>query len=170
MNTVIYLLIFQGILGGYDVLWNHEWKEKLPSKLTAALEQKIHGVRELFYALLFIGLAWWAWQGIWAWILFGVIVIEVMLTAWDFVTEDKTRVLSAAERITHLVLSMTGGAYMAFLIPVLFNWSHLPSEFVSIEYGVYSWVLTIFGIGVFAWGIRDISSGLVLSKNRCLLN
>ena len=46
MNTVIYLLIFQGILGGYDVLWNHEWKEKLPTKLTAALEQKIHGGHE----------------------------------------------------------------------------------------------------------------------------
>lgn len=168
MNAVISLLIFQGVLGAYDVIWNHEWKERLPTKPTAALEQKIHGIRELFYAFVFIGLAWWTWHGFWTWILFGVIIIEVVLTAWDFVVEDKTRVLSAAERITHLVLSMTGGAYVALLIPVLLNWSQLPSVFICVEYGVRSWLLTIFGTGVFAWGIRDISSGLALSKNRCL--
>ena len=166
MNTVIYLLISQGVIGGYDVLWNHEWKEKLPTKPTAALEQKIHGVRELFYALMFIGLSWLVWQGVWAWILFIVIVIEVVLTAWDFVTEDKTRVLGAAERITHLVLSMTGGAYIALLIPVLLDWSHLPSGLVSVEYGLRSWILTLFGIGVFVWGVRDIWSGLLLSRRQ----
>ncbi len=166
MNIVIYLLIFQGAIGGYDVLWNHEWKEKLPTKPTAALEQKIHGVRELFYAVMFLGLAWFGWNGMWAWVLSGVIVIEIALTAWDFVTEDKTRVLSASERVTHLVLSMTGGAYITLLIPVLLDWSHLPSGLVSVEYGFCSWVLTVFGIGVFAWGIRDLWSGLVLSKNR----
>lgn len=164
MNNVMYLLIFQGVLGAYDVLWNHEWKEKLPSKPTAALEQKIHGVRELFYAVMFIGLSWWDWQGLWAWLLVAVLVIEVALTAWDFVTEDKTRVLSAPERITHLVLSMTGGAYITLLIPVLLDWSQLPSELVSVSYGFCSWLLTLFGVGVFAWGIRDIWSGVVLSK------
>jgi hypothetical protein len=163
MDTVIYILIFQGILGGFDVLWNHEWKEKLPTKPSAALEQKIHGVRELFYAVVFLGLAWLAWNGIWACILFIVIIIEVILTAWDFVTEDKTRTLSPTERVTHLVLSMTGGAYVALLIPVLIGWSRLMSELVMVEYGVRSWVLTVLGIGVFLWGIRDLWSGLSLS-------
>lgn len=165
MNIVIYLLIFQGFLGGYDVLWNHEWKEKLPTKPTAALEQKIHGVRELFYAVVFLGLAWLAWNGFWAWVLFGVIVIEVVLTAWDFVTEDKTRTLSPTERVTHLVLSVTGGAYIALLIPVLIEWSHLPAALVGVEYGLRSWVLTVLGVGVFLWGVRDIWSGLELTKN-----
>jgi len=54
MTIVLYLLIFQAILGGFDVLWNHEYQEKLPQKLSAALEQKIHGVRELLYALVFL--------------------------------------------------------------------------------------------------------------------
>lgn len=165
MNIVIYLLIFQGAFGGYDVLWHHEWKEKLPTQPTAALEQKIHGVRELFYAVIFIGLAWLAWHGIWAWILSGVMIIEVLLTAWDFVIEDKTRVLSATERVTHLVLSMTGGAYVALLIPVLLDWSYLPSCLAVVEYGFRSWILTILGIGVFIWGVRDFWSGLALSKN-----
>lgn len=165
MDIIIYLLIFQGILGGYDVIWNHEWKEKLPTKPTAALEQKIHGVRELFYSAMFLGLAWLAWNGVWAWVLFGVIVIEVVLTAWDFVTEDKTRILSPTERITHLVLSMTGGAYVALLIPVLIGWSRLPSALVGVEYGIGTWVLSILGVGVFVWGIRDLWSGLLLSQD-----
>lgn len=164
MDIVIYILIFQGILGGYDVLWNHEWREKLPTRPSAELEQKIHGIRELFYALLFIGLAWFCWNGFWAWGLFTVIAIEIALTAWDFVTEDKTRVLSPTERITHLVLSMTGGAYVALLIPVLISWSHLPTDIVSIDYGIRSWILTFLGLGVFAWGIRDILSGFVLAR------
>lgn len=164
MEIVIYLLIFQGLLGGYDVLWNHEWKEKLPTKPTAALEQKIHGVRELFYAVVFLGLAWLSWNGIWAWVLFGVIMIEVLLTAWDFITEDKTRKLSPTERVTHLVLSMTGGAYVALLIPVLIEWSRLPSELAGVEYGLRSWVLTVLGVGVFVWGVRDLGSGVALSS------
>ncbi len=53
MTIVLYLLIFQAILGGFDVLWNHEYQEKLPQQPSAALEQKIHGVRELLYALVF---------------------------------------------------------------------------------------------------------------------
>lgn len=166
MDIVICILIFQGVLGGYDVLWHHEWKEKLPTKPTAALEQKIHGLRELFYAVVFLGLAWLAWNGIWAWGLFGVIIIEALLTAWDFVTEDKTRVLSPTERITHLVLSMTGGAYVAFLIPVLIDWSHLPTALVGIEYGISSWVLSVLGVGVFAWGLRDLWSGMALADSK----
>jgi hypothetical protein len=119
MDVVINILIFQAILGGFDVIWNHELKERFPSKRTAALEQKIHGIRELLYAVVFLGLAWYLWQGVWAWLMFSVIAIEVILTALDFVIEDQTRLLSPLERITHLVLSMVGCAYFAMLMPVL---------------------------------------------------
>ena len=166
MNIIIGLLIFQGLLGGFDVMWNHEWKEKLPANASAALEQKIHGARELLYAVVFIGLAWFAWHGIYAWIFFSVIVIEVLLTAWDFVVEDQTRKLSPTERITHLVLSMTGGAYVAFLIPVLLAWSQLPSSLSAADYGTSSWIMSILGLGVLAWGVRDLRSGLQLSSAR----
>lgn len=163
MDIIIGILIFQGLLGGYDVFWNHEWKEKLPTQKTAATEQKIHGVRELFYAIVFVGLAWLTWHGIWAWIMAGIILLEILLTAWDFVVEDQTRTLSPNERITHLILSMAGGAYVALLIPVLYAWSQLPSQLVTVDYGYRSWVLSFFGIGVFLWGIRDLLSGYTLS-------
>ncbi|WP_211233950.1 hypothetical protein [Chitinilyticum litopenaei] len=164
MDIVIYLLIFQGLLGGFDVFWNHEWKEKLPSTPTAALEQKIHGVRELLYAVIFLGLAWFSWNGVWAWVLFVVIAIEILLTAWDFVEEDKTRRLSPGERVTHLVLSMSGGAYVALQIPVLLAWSRLPSGLDRVDYGLQSWILSILGAGVLAWGVRDLWSGIALSR------
>ena len=164
MDIIIGILIFQGLLGGFDVFWNHEWKEKLPDKPSAALEQKIHGVRELFYAVVFIGLAWYTWQGLWAWIFFAVLIIEILLTAWDFVIEDQTRKLSPTERITHLVLSMMGGAYVALLIPVLLAWANLPTALVYTEHGIISWILTLLGTGVFLWGMRDMLSGLSLSR------
>lgn len=163
MEYVIWLLIFQGVLGGFDVMWNHEWKEGLPARLSAALEQKIHGVRELLYAVVFLGLAWFEWHGTWAWTFSAVIAVEILLTAWDFVVEDQTRLLSATERVTHLVLSMTGGAYVALLIPVLGEWSQWPTALRGADYGLYSWILTALGIGVFAWGLRDLGSGVALS-------
>lgn len=164
METVIYVLIVQGLLGCFDVIWNHERKEKLPGKFSARLEQKIHGLRELLYAIIFVGLAWFAWNGACAWILFGLIVIEVLLTAWDFVIEDQTRTLSPNERITHLTLSMGGGAYVALLIPEILHWSQQPSAMASVDYGILSWILTVLGLGVLGWGVRDFWSGIRLTK------
>ena len=54
-----------------------------------------------------------------AWIVVMLIAVEIVLTAWDFVQEDRSRVLSPVERIPHLVLSMSGGAYVGLLIPNL---------------------------------------------------
>lgn len=164
MKTVLYVLIFQGLLGCFDVFWNHEWKEKLPGKLSANLEQKIHGLRELLYAVIFIGLAWYSWNGFFAWVLFGLLIIEILLTAWDFVIEDKTRSLGPNERVIHLTLSMGGGAYVALLIPVLLRWSQQSSGMEHIDYGILSWILTLLGTGVFIWGVRDYLSGIRLGR------
>jgi len=165
MKTVLYVLIFQGLLGCFDVFWNHEWKENLPGKVSATLEQKIHGLRELLYSVIFIGLAWYSWNGAWAWIMFGVLAIEVLLTAWDFVVEDKTRVLSPNERVLHLTLSMGGGAYVALLIPELLRWSQQATGLERADYGMLSWILTLLGTGVLIWGLRDYWSGMRLSRS-----
>ncbi len=164
MEVILYILIFQGVLGGFDVMWNHEFKEKLPNKPSAALEQKIHGVRELLYAVIFLGLAWYSWNGLWAWAMAAILIIEILLTAWDFIIEDQTRKLSPVERVTHLVLSMGGGAYVALLIPVLWQWSLEASYLQSVNYGYTSVALSVLGIGVFCWGLRDLYSGIQLRK------
>lgn len=140
-------------------------KEKLPHQVSASLEQKIHGIREIIYAFVFLGMAWFELRGIWAWVLAVIILIEVLLTAWDFVVEDRTRVLSPSERITHLVLSMNGGAYVALLIPVLWQWSQLPTGLYTVDYATHSLFLSLLGIGVLLWGIRDMIAGYQLQAN-----
>lgn len=162
MQGVIDLLIVQGVLGAYDVLYHHEWKERLPTRAASVLEQKLHGIREAFYAVLFIGIAWREWHGGYAWLLAAVIVLEMLLTAWDFVEEDRTRRLPASERVTHLVLSMNGGAYLALLLPSWLAWAEAPTAWAAIDYGWRSWLLTGLGLGVFAWGLRDLRSGFRL--------
>ena len=145
-------------------MWNHEYKESLPTKSTAELEQVIHGVREIFYAFVFLGLAWYTWNGLWVWVMTIILIIEILLTAWDFVVEDQTRKLSPTERVTHLVLSMGGGAYVALLAPILWQWSNEVSSLQNANYGYISITLSILGIGVFIWGVRDLYSGIQLRK------
>lgn len=145
-------------------MWNHEFKESLPTKSTAELEQIIHGVRELFYAFVFLGLAWYTWNGLWAWLMTIILIIEILLTAWDFVVEDQTRILSPTERVTHLVLSMGGGAYVALLVPILWQWSNEATSLQNANFGYISITLSILGIGVFIWGLRDLYSGIQLRK------
>jgi hypothetical protein len=166
MKIVLYVLICQGFLGCFDVFWNHEWKENLPGRLSAAREQQIHGARELLYAAIFIGLAWYSWHGGWALAIAGLLAVEILLTAWDFIVEDKTRILGPNERVLHLLLSMGGGAYVALLVPELLHWAALPAALQPANYGVQSWLLTMLGAGVFIWGIRDAWSGIQLARLR----
>lgn len=158
MTAILWLLAAQGLLGALDVLINHEWREGLPQRPGAALEEAIHGVRELLYAVVFAGLAWFEWRGAFAWLLAGVLLAEVALTAWDFVEEDRTRRLSATERLMHLALSMGGGAYCALLVPVLWRWHGEAAALHRVDYGPVSWLLSAMAIGVLAWGVRDLAA------------
>lgn len=165
MTIGLYLLVFQAILGGFDVLWNHEYQEKLPQQPSAALEQKIHGVRELFYAFVFFGLASFEWHGYWAILLSVLLVIEMILTAWDFIIEDQTRRLSAVERTTHLILSMNGGAFIALLVPLLWNWAYESPRLLAVDYGPLFHLLIFFSFAVWVWRIRDLIAGMRLSAH-----
>mgnify|MGYP000007470299 CR=1 FL=1 len=156
IDIVITLLIIQGAIGAFDVLYNHEWDARLPSQPSAKLELKIHSIRAVLYAIVFAGIAWFEFHGAWVFALGGLLLIEILLTLWDFVVEDKTRKLSPGERIIHTVLAMNGGAYVGFLVYIFVtNWINLPTALHLISYGWASWVLTAYAIGVFLSGIRD---------------
>ncbi len=72
--------------------------------------------------------------------------------------------LNPTERVTHLVLSMTGVAYVALLVAVLLSWADQSTALRAVSYGNNSSILTLPGVGVFARGIRDFVSGLKLSN------
>jgi len=165
MKAVLYLLIWQGAVGAFDTLWNHEWKENLPNRPAAMMEEFIHGARELLFGCVFIGLAWFAWQGVWAWLLAALLAAETVLTGWDYIVEDRTRILSPNETVLHLLLSMGGGAAVALLVPQLLRWSSLPNGLSPVEYGMASWLVTLVGIGSLIWSARDFLSAARLSRS-----
>ena len=76
MFFVFALITTQALLGAVDNLWHHEITERLPAKRSAAGELVLHAVRESIYAFVFIGLAWFRWQGAWA-VLLAVVMLVV---------------------------------------------------------------------------------------------
>jgi uncharacterized protein len=155
MSLLAVLLVTQILLGGLDNLWHHELKERLPGRREARVEVALHAGRELCYALLFAGLAWWEWRGAWAAAIVTLLVIEVCLTLADFVVEDRTRRLPNTERVLHTVLAINFGALLAVLAPVIQTWARLPSALVRADHGLASWLLTAAAAGILAWSVRN---------------
>lgn len=149
------LMACQGCLGAFDTLYHHELTEALPHRAGAARELSIHAVRALIYSALFIGLSSWAFHGAWALVLLAVFSAEIVLTLWDFVVEDRTRLLPATERVTHTVLAMNGGAFIALLALNTPAWLALPTALVWQPQGVLGGFLALCGVGVGISGIRD---------------
>ncbi|MYN02705.1 TIGR01777 family protein [Pseudoduganella sp. DS3] len=158
MNThllALQLMAFQGCLGAFDTLYHHELTEALPQRASARRELAIHALRAMIYGVLFVGLSAWVWQGAWAVVLIALFGVEIVLTLWDFVVEDQTRLLPATERVTHTVLAINGGAFICLLLLASPEWLAAPSGFRYAPQGWLSVFLAACGIGVFASGIRD---------------
>ncbi len=167
MNThllALQLMAFQGCLGAFDTLYHHELTEALPNRSNAGRELFIHAVRALIYSVLFIGLSAWAFHGRWAVALLLLFVVEIVLTLWDFVVEDQTRLLPATERVTHTVLAMNGGAFIALLALTTPQWLALPTALVWQPQGVLSVFLALCGVGVGLSGVRDAFAAIAMRK------
>ena len=167
MNThllALQLMAIQGCLGAFDTVYHHELTEALPGRASARRELSIHAIRALIYCGLFIGLAGWAFNGAWALALLAVFVVEVVLTLWDFVIEDRTRLLPATERVTHTVLAMNGGAFIALLALDTPEALSLPTALVWQPHGALSVFLALCGVGVGLSGLRDAFAARALGK------
>lgn len=156
MLLVLSLLVAQGVMGAFDNFWHHEITEALPSKPSARKELMLHSAREFIYAVLFIMLGWATWHGLFGIFTMILLVVEVGITLWDFIEEDMTRKLPPLERVLHTVLAMNYGAVLILLLPILWGWSLDASVIKPADYGVLSWVMTLYGVGVFFWGVRDL--------------
>lgn len=161
MNTVLYLLMIQGLVGAFDTLWHHELSQALARRPSARIELRLHSVRAMFYGFLFAALAWSRWQGGWAGVLAAVVLLEVVLTLYDFVEEDRSRQLPASERVVHTLLAINGGALFALLAGQ--DWWSLPTAIVFVDYGWISVALSLMAVGVTVSGIRDGLASLALN-------
>lgn len=164
MITVLWLMIAQGLLGAFDNLWHHEITERLPSKRAARGELALHASREFIYAVLFLGLGWRQWQGVWSWVLALLLASEIVITLTDFVVEDRTRHLPSLERVVHTVLAIGFGILLALLYPVLRDWSVQATVLRPVDYGSLSIVLSVFSVGAFGWSGRNLLAVLQLSR------
>ena len=169
MNThllALQLMACQGFLGAFDTLYHHELTEALPSRAGAGRELSIHALRAVIYSALFIGLSAWAFHGAWALVLLLVFVVEIGLTLWDFVVEDRTRLLPATERVTHTVLAMNGGAFIALLALNTPAWLALPTALVWEPHGALGVFLALCGAGVGLSGLRDAMAARAMGRSR----
>lgn len=142
------LMAAQGALGAFDTLYHHEGTEALPRRGTAGRELAIHATRSSIYCALFIGLSSWAWHGAWAWVLLAVFGVEIVLTLWDFVVEDRSRLLPPTERVTHTVLAINAGAFIALLAMSATDWAARPTAMVWQPQGWLGAFLALCGAGV----------------------
>lgn len=164
MTLVFSLLTIQTFLGALDTLWNHELMERLPARRSARHELALHAAREFLYVFLFLALAWRVWHGAWALIIVAVLMLEVAITATDFVIEDRTRRLSAFERLLHTALTLLFGVLLMAIAPILIDWLREPTAILRVSHGGFSALLTLMAAGMAAWGIRDALAALKHSR------
>ncbi|MCB9946995.1 MAG: TIGR01777 family protein [Rhodospirillaceae bacterium] len=155
MTAVFALVIIQALLGAFDILFHHEATERLPWRPGAARELALHATRNVLYAVVFASLGWVAWQGALAWAFGAVIAVEIVITLWDFVEEDRTRPLPPGERVLHGILAINYGAFLAVFAPHLWAWAAAPTGFAWQDHGAFGWVMAAFAIGVLPFGLRD---------------
>jgi uncharacterized protein (TIGR01777 family) len=164
-STLLWILIsIQIAMGAFDTFYHHEMTERLAWRPSQRGELKLHGVRNILYALLFLTLGWLEVRGIWAVIIITVLVAEVVITLMDFVEEDLSRKLPASERVNHTLLALNYGAILVLLIPVLIDWASGPTDIIFVAYGFWSMLATAAGIGVTLFGLRDLAAAGRLAR------
>ena len=156
-NPILWTLIcVQVFMGAFDTLVHHEGTERLAWRASQKNELRLHGVRNFFYAVIFMCFAWLEPHGIFTVILTGILTVEVLITLWDFVEEDLTRKLPATERINHTLLALNYGAILALAAPYLWEWAFLSNALIPTNYGWWSIMATLSAIGVGVFSARDL--------------
>lgn len=159
MTDMLWTIVFvQVAMGGFDTLYHHELTERLAWRTQQRRELRLHGVRNLAYAIVFLALGWTEPHGIAAVALGALMVGELVITLWDFVEEDRTRKLPATERVLHTLLTLNYGIVLALLIPLLSRWAALSTDLLPAYHGPWSWLCAVAAIGVVASGLRDLAA------------
>jgi uncharacterized protein (TIGR01777 family) len=156
-NPVLWILIsIQVFMGAFDTLVHHEGSERLAWRASQKTELRLHGVRNFFYAVIFLCFGWIEPHGVFTVMLAVILAVEVLITLWDFVEEDMTRKLPWTERVNHTLLALNYGAILALAASYLWQWSFLPSALIPVSYGWWSVMATLAALGVGLFSARDL--------------
>ena len=138
MHLVFAVMSFQALVGAFDNFWHHELEARLPQRISARHELRLHSVREAIYGLLFAGLAWVQWQGWWVMLPAGLLLVEMFITIADFLEEDRSRKLPPLERALHTVLAVSYGLLLGVIAPLFWQAAQRPSALMLTSYGLWS--------------------------------
>lgn len=164
-DPLLYTLItIQMALGLADTVFHHELTQRLAWRTTQALELRLHGLRNLLYALLFLVFAWLEPQGLWALAVIGILAAEIVITLWDFIEEDRSRSLPATERVLHTVMAVNFGAILVLLLPPLVAWAASPSGLHPASHGLLSVLLSVAVPGLLVFALRDLMAARKLRR------
>ena len=155
MTALWPLIVAQLAMGLFDILYHHEMTERIAWRRSQRRELKLHGARNLAYAVLFLVLGLSEPHGLLAVLVIAVLAAEVVITLIDFVEEDMSRKLPASERVTHTLLAINYGAILALLVPILVGWAVKPTAIVPVWYGIGSVLASLAALGVIIFGLRD---------------
>jgi len=166
MTAVLWLLLVQGLMGAFDTLYYHEWRARLPAGGTQTRDElRLHAVRDFVYALIFASLPWIQWRGALAVLLAVLVALEIVITLVDFAIEDRVRIplggVFKGERATHTLMAIVYGAMLGRFVPELLAWSALETSLTWAPVAAppaLRWLLTLFGLGVLASGLRDLGA------------
>lgn len=150
------LLSIQIAMGAFDMIFHHEFTERLPWKTSQRHEMRLHGIRNGLYGVLFIILGVTQPTGLLAIALGLILAIELCVTLIDFVEEDMTRKLPATERVLHTLLALNYGAILVILAPILWTWAQMETGLALADNGWWSVFMVLAGFGVTPFGIRDL--------------
>ncbi len=150
------LIALQVFMGAFDTLFHHEGTERLAWRPSQRRELRLHGIRNFFYMIIFLSLAWTEPRGMFTFILGAILLFEVLVTLWDFVEEDLTRTLPASERVTHTLLALNYGAILALAAPYLIAWAQTDTAIIATQYGWWSIFATLSAVGVGVFSLRDL--------------
>jgi len=165
MTPLLWTLIaIQVAMGVFDTFYHHEFTERLAWRPSQQGELKLHGIRNLLYALLFLVLGWSEVHGLFAMLVIAVLAAEIVITLTDFVEEDLTRKLPPSERINHTLLAINYGAILILLVPVLISWAWLPTGVVPAYAGALSWIAATAAFGASLCGVRDFAAARRLAR------
>jgi hypothetical protein len=156
VKAAIWLLFVQALLGAFDTLYYHEFRLALPHGQGTSTELRLHASRDFAYAFIIGSLGFLTWNGALAWVLFGILLAEIVITLWDFIEEDRIRRLPAGERAMHAVMGIVYGAFLACLLPEMWRWSSAPTGFGRSYHGFPALVLAALAVGVLLSGVRDL--------------
>ena len=149
------LISIQIAMGLFDTVYHHELTERLAWRPSQHHELRLHAIRNLLYAAVFVLIGWFETHGLFAIVLLVILAAEVGITLMDFVEEDLSRSLPASERINHTLLALNYGGILVLLIPVLLDWSSDQTALRPAFYGVWSVLTALAAAGVVISGLRD---------------